>query len=269
MKTFIPTRRAFTLIELLVVIAIIAILAALLLPALSAAKAKAKAIYCLSNGRKVMLATKVYMNDSGGVIVPLWIATGVDGYMAYNASTFSIQSPFYWWVDKLRLDNYGIALGVMDCPALTQPATRANGGQYSSIRPLGIGMNFPEYGWTANTPGQPQHPYSHAADNSVAEPSQSLVYADSAQIANPTAPADSWVETPGTGSIYFRAPSDSQNGNEYANEPTRTVARHNHRVNATFFDGHGAAVKNGAIDYPAPRTDDAAQWPRNHNGDTP
>lgn len=59
-------RAGFTLIELLVVVAIIAVLIAILLPALSAAKERARRAYCGSNLRQIAMAHQMYLDDYGG-----------------------------------------------------------------------------------------------------------------------------------------------------------------------------------------------------------
>ena len=251
---------AFTLIELLVVIAIIAILAAMLLPALTKAKEKAKTINCVSNMRQVSLASLMYTDDNRGVVMPLyWLVANspyLPGDFAYDPQTYIIEnSGMFAWPDRLRVGGYAKNSQIFNCPSLTTKARRNLGGAPSKNFNLGIGMNYPEMAtiWGSGTPAQ-----GWIKASAVSRPSGCIVFADAGAVTEATMDdpnPDNWVpdsaydaasrEFVGYGSIYFRTPNDS----EYKMGDGRSVPRHSRRCNFGFFDGHAETMRNSKAGY--------------------
>ena len=166
-------RLGFTLIELLVVIAIIAILAGMLLPALSRAKEKAKAIQCLSNKRQLGFAMLLYTEDHEESLINLAVR---DNDATDKVVTVDRQGGIRWWPDLLK--SYSQDRQVNQCP---------------SVRPqhgFGIGLNYHELSLWLPDPGK------EIKVTTVRQPVQTLHLADASVIENPSEPdADAWVTT--------------------------------------------------------------------------
>lgn len=223
--------RAFTLLELLIVVGILALLATLLLPALGQAKQTAKTARCTANLRQLGLATRMYLDDSGGWFFPYQqiVPGGCYWYFGYE-TTVSLNAPEGQReidLTKARLYPYFATVGGIElCPSFRYDLSSYK-AKYRSAS-YGYGMNLRMSG---------QHESSWTSKGS-----RLIWFADCAQIntwqapASPTNPlVEEWYYVDyGWKSFHFR---------------------HNGYANVLFCDGHveAMAMYPGSLDTTVPQ----------------
>jgi prepilin-type N-terminal cleavage/methylation domain-containing protein/prepilin-type processing-associated H-X9-DG protein len=219
-----------TMIEMLVVIAIIGILAALLLMAVSGAKARAQRIQCVNNLHQLGVGLQVVLADNNGYLSRYPFQLESDGLGISEPPTNWFMTGV-WLCPSVRWDKS------LNFPKGMMPASYG----YNAFGVLPIGNNDVHFGLKAHF-NEGSHLYSPVGESQIANPNDMMAIADGF-----------------TSGIYFMRPDSLTNLLRYGN----ILTRHQGHANVVFCDGH---VESPTLHFLFEDTSDTAlvRWNRDH-----
>jgi prepilin-type N-terminal cleavage/methylation domain-containing protein/prepilin-type processing-associated H-X9-DG protein len=224
----IAAQRGFTLIELLVVIAIIAILAALLLPALSRAKAAGLGAACLNNFKQLQICWHMYTDDYDDRLVP----NNASGSAYSRAQVWA--DPYCWLLGNAYTDlnatniqggklyTYNKSPGIYKCPA--DKSTVRDEGLIPRSRSVSMNvyMNWDDRGGTYS-----RYCWRKMSQIGAPGPSRAFVFVDEHE--NSISQSGFFVSHPNKLQIF---------GMPLWTWITFPATRHNNAATISFADGH-------------------------------